>query len=738
MRRILERCFPFLVWLRTYDLPTFKLDLTAGCTVALVLVPQSMANAQLAGLPAYHGLYAALLPAFIGGLFGSSRHVVTSSVAVTSIMAAAALEPLVMAGTVGYITYMTLLTLLVGGVQFILGVCRMGILVSFMSLPVVAGFTNAAALIIAASQLPKLFGVSVESSEHQYQTVMDVVNSACHYTHLPTVFMALLAVLVIWLVRRFCPRIPSVLAAVAVCTAVSWGMGFEHNTVAGVDALASHEARSLVLDLSAKQKELVRVTDELATLKTREAEAHPTIHPRAAALNADYAIRERALEQTRLMESMALIREHLRMMLFAAVEQPDGSLRFYLRKSPELVPGHAAEEEAPPADAPIAGEHWRIAVADSIPDVHALHLRGGGNVVGAMPSGLPKFTMPDITLHHLMQLLPQALVIAFMGFAESISIAKAAAGKFGYKLDPNQELVGQGLANIAGSFTLTSPVSGSFSNSAVNIAAGGKTGMSAVIACGGALLTLLLFTKVLYFLPQPVLAVIVMRSVVGLVSFKEFRRAWAADRYDGCIAFITFCSALYFAPHMDYGIGIGVLLSLCAFFYRSMRPSVVSLSCGPDNVLREVEVFGLAECRHVAIVHFQGTLFFANAGVLEDHITDLLKSGPDLQHIHLVCTGITQIDASGEGVMDLLVKKAGEAGVGISFSGVVGSVAEVLDRTGVLKIVGWENVFISTRDALTAIYKRIRHDAGCTECSLREIFCGPAKRGEESRLITDH
>ncbi len=721
MHQLLERFFPFLSWMKTYDRSSFKADLTAGCTVALVLVPQSMANAQLAGLPAYHGLYAALLPALVGGLFGSSRHVVTSSVAVTSIMAAAALQPLVMTGTVGYIAYMTLLTLLVGLVQLALGLCRMGILVSFLSLPVVAGFTNAAALIIASSQLSKLFGVSVESSDHQYKTVMNVLDSAMNYTHWPTLGMALLAVVVIWASKRYIRLLPPVLVAVAVCTALSWAVGFEKNATVGVDSLASEEASTLVRQLAAQQKQLTSVTEELNQLR-EQGKQPPAIHPRAAAIHSRYSVDEKNLERIRLQESMALAREHLRRMLFVAVPQTDGGLKFYARHSPDMVPGARSGEETPPPDTG-DGRTWRIAIGDGIADVNVLHFRGGGQVVGKMPDGLPHFTLPDMSFQHFLQLLSPALVIAFMGFAESISIAKSAAGRFGYTLDANRELTGQGLANIAGSLTLTSPVSGSFSNSAVNISAGAKTGMAAVIASFGALLTLLFLTDALYYLPQPVLAVIVMRSVTGLVRFQEFRRVWTAQWHEGCIAAVTFCSTLYFAPHMDYGIGIGVLLSLVSFFYLSMRPSVVSLSCGPDNVLRDVEVFGLEECRHIAVLHFQGTLFFANAGVLEHHVLHLLKTRNELRHIHMVCTGITQIDASGEETLSRLVKRTQEAGVGISFSGVVGSVAEVLDRTGTIKSVGWENVFLSAREAICTIHKRISHDEGCSVCPLNDMYC---------------
>ena len=162
--RVLRRIFPFLAWLPELNAATLRADLIAGVTVALVLVPQSMAYAQLAGLPAYFGLYAAFLPPMIANLFGSSRQLATGPVAVVSLMTATALEPIATAGSESFIAYAILLALLVGLFQLMLGVLRLGLVVNFLSHPVVNGFTNAAALIIATSQLAKVFGVQVEKA----------------------------------------------------------------------------------------------------------------------------------------------------------------------------------------------------------------------------------------------------------------------------------------------------------------------------------------------------------------------------------------------------------------------------------------------------------------------------------------------------------------------------------------------------------------------------------------------
>ena len=186
---MLKKIFPFLGWFKTYNSAALRADALAGLTVALVLIPQSMAYAQLAGLPTYYGLYAAFLPPMVAALFGSSRQLATGPVAVVSLMTAASLAPLATAGSEGYIAYAILLSLMVGVFQLLLGILRLGLVVNFLSHPVVNGFTNAAAIIIATSQLDKMFGASVDTAEHHYETIIRVIQAAFYYTHWPTLIM---------------------------------------------------------------------------------------------------------------------------------------------------------------------------------------------------------------------------------------------------------------------------------------------------------------------------------------------------------------------------------------------------------------------------------------------------------------------------------------------------------------------------------------------------------------------
>ena len=218
---------PFLGWVgELKDSKVLRTDILAGITVAMVLIPQSMAYAQLAGLPPYYGLYASFLPPVIAAIMGSSRQLQTGPVAVVSLLTAAALEPLASSGTEGYIAYAIMLAVMVGLFQIALGVFRLGELVDFLSHPVVMGFTNAAALIIATSQLSKLFGVDVERSEFYLESIWRVFLAIFDQPHWQTMAMAAVAFLIIGVLARRYPRVPGVLVAVVCTTLLSYALGY--------------------------------------------------------------------------------------------------------------------------------------------------------------------------------------------------------------------------------------------------------------------------------------------------------------------------------------------------------------------------------------------------------------------------------------------------------------------------------------------------------------------------------
>lgn len=701
------RLLPFLDWIgELRSGSTLRRDLIAGITVALVLVPQSMAYAQLAGLPAYYGLYAAFLPPIIAALFGSSRQLATGPVAVVSLMTAAALEPLAAAGSPGYIAYAILLALLVGLFQLALGLLRLGILVNFLSHPVVIGFTNAAALIIATSQLDKIFGVRAEKSAYHYETVWNTLVAAASHAHAPTVAMAVGAFAIMIGLRRLNPRLPNVLIAVVLTTLIAWLTGYEKRLTVPLERIADPVVREVVRDQIQARQELPVIEQELRQARER----------------LDQAIREYGWNDTRTLAAqhtvdiLRLKRDRRR----KAVEANLAELRKV--RFAYVVPSHTAGGEHGggsfyllanvPAGAVTDGNVWRVSEIE--PDGR-ISLNGGGRVVGEIPRGLPSFRPPPLDAGVMLQLLSAAITISLIGFMEAISIAKAMATRTRQRLDANQELIGQGLANVVGSLFQSYPTSGSFSRSAVNLDAGAATGFASVVAALFVAATLTWLTPLLYHLPQATLAAVILMAVVGLINFKAMRHAWLAHRHDGIVAVATFVLTLAFAPHLDKGILAGVGLALILYLLRTMQPRVVVLSRHPDGTLRDAETFGLRTCEEISMIRFDGSLYFANTAHFEDRVRERIAMKPRLKYVIVVGDGINQIDASGVELLENLTKQLHQSGIEIFFTGLKKQVLDVLERTGVYRHIGPERFFRTEEQALHHVWEALGngHEADC-------------------------
>ncbi len=680
-----RRLFPFLDWLPLRR-ENLRADVIAGATVAMVLIPQSMAYAQLAGLPAYYGLYAAFLPVIIGAMWGSSHQLATGPVAMVSLLTGSALAQFAAPGTEQFIALAILLALMVGFMELAMGLFRLGAIVNFLSHPVIVGFTNAAAIIIALSQFNKLLGVHSARSDRFLADIWDVMLRIGD-THLPTLAMGLLALAIMLLVRRYRPTWPGVLIAVVITTLLSWSTNFEHHTTATADDFRDQQVRNVIdaiLTTSARARDLRIEADGKSAEIDALLASDGSNHPRLIMLNADADFLK--LEINTVEAEHRLRFSELRRFRFEGVLDGDDTTHFHLVST---VPPDAIRDK----------RRWVITKLEN----DRILMSGGGEVIGTVPAGIPRLAMPGIDWHTLVTLLPTALVIALIGFMEAISIAKSMATRTRQRINPDQELVGQGLANIIGSFFQAFPVSGSFSRSAVNLAAGAVTGISSVVAGILVLVTLLFFTPLLYHLPQAALAAIIMLAVTNLVNFRAIRHAWQAHRHDGVAALVTFVATLSFAPHLDNGILVGAALAIILYLYRTMRPRVVVLGRHPDGTLRDAQLFSLPVSDRMIAIRFDGSLFFANVPYFEDAILEQAAKSPKASYILIVGDAINELDASGEDMIRHLVQRLQENDLTMVFSGLKRQVLTVMEKTGLYGAIGAQNFFRTEEMALEAI-----------------------------------
>lgn len=576
---------PFLAWIHELKNPDIlKADAVAGLTVALVLVPQSMAYAQLAGLPPQYGLYASFLPVMVAALMGSSKQLGTGPVAVVSLLTAAAIPSIMPEGAdlATYVIYASMLAFLVGVFQFALGSLKLGLVINFLSHPVVVGFTNAAAVIIGTSQLAKIFGVDQPVTEHTYEQIWLVLINASEYTHMMTLGMAILAFTIMIGIKKYAPKLPGVLLAVALTTTISWWADF-------------------------------------------------------------------------------------------GVSIADGGL--------------------------------------------------GGAIVGSIPKGLPSIVIPNFDFSVMSKMLITAITIGLIGFMEAISIAKAMAAQTKQRLNANQELMGQGLANIVSSFFQGYAVSGSFSRSAVNISAGAVTGFSSVVTALIVGITLLWLTPLLFHLPQATLAAVIIMAVINLIKFAPIKHAWKVEKHDAIVSIITLVLTLLFAPHLENGIVIGVILSLGLFLYRTMKPRFAELSAHDGStVLMNAVDNKLDRCEVVSIVKYSGSLYFANAGYFEDKMLKLIADKHQcLKYIIVDMAGINQIDASGEDVLSGLLERCSSNGVEILFARMEG-IERVLQRSGFVDKHGKNRFYQRRTDALRYAWSELGDKDAASQSPLKHLI----------------
>jgi MFS superfamily sulfate permease-like transporter len=354
------------------------------------------------------------------------------------------------------------------------------------------------------------------------------------------------------------------------------------------------------------------------------------------------------------------------------------------------------------------GKAWRFSAASD----EQVTFSAGGAVVGAIPQGLPSFKVPVLHWELMLALLPAALVMALIGFMEATSISKAIATSTGERVDTSKELIGQGLANIAGSFFGSYTVSGSFSRSAVAARSGARTGMFAVISALAVVMVLLFFTSYLYHLPQAVLAVIVMMAVFSLIRVAPLVHAWKVDRVGASIGVLTFAVTLLMAPAIADGILFGVGLTVLHYLIRTMKPRAEVVSRKADGSLGGIRAHSLTPIsEHFLPVRFDGSLTFVNVAYFEDMILEAHANYPQVRTILVVGSGINEVDASGEEKIREVARRLRDVGVTLAFSSLKHQVMRVFERSGLVDELGRDAFFTDKESALRKLIERFHGSA---------------------------
>jgi SulP family sulfate permease len=550
----IKKIVPILDWLPNYNASLFKGDLIAGITVGIILIPQGIAYALIAGLPPIYGLYCALVPQVMYAIFGSSRQVAIGPVAMDSLIVATGVSTLALAGSESYISIAILLALMVGAIQFIMGVFSLGFIVNFLSKPVITGFTSAVALIIGLNQFRNLFGVDIVQSD-QIQIIIEDIWLQINDFNYHTTSIGLISALLIIIFRKINKKIPNALIVV----------------ILGV-----------------------------------------------------------------------LIMKYF---------------------------------------------------GNSFADV---------SIVKDIPSGLPKFGIPDFDIALLKELLPIALTLVMVGYLETISIGKSLEAKQDeYRIRPNQELIALGLSNMVGSLFKAYPSTSSFSRSAINQESGAKTGMAALISVVMVVITLLFLTPLLYHLPQTVLAAIIIVAVFGLINFKEAIFLWKANQLDFCLMLATFLATLLLG--IEQGIIIGVSLSLIILIFRTSRPYVAELGKVPNaNFYRNKERFSeVIIDEDILVFRFDAQLFYANSNYFREKLDEMMvKKGSALKLIVLDAESINRVDSTGVEMLKERIRFCQKKGILFYFAGVKGPVRDDLFRSGILEIIDLNHFFMRANQAV--------------------------------------
>lgn len=563
------RIFPFLRWLPLVTRNTLKADFIAGLTGAVVVLPQGVAFALIAGMPPVYGLYTAMVPPIIAGLFGSSRHLISGPTTAISIVVFATISKYVEPGSPQFISMALTLTFLAGVYQLALGVARLGAVVNFISHSVVVGFTAGAAVLIGSSQLKHFFGIQIESGAsflHTWQGIFhEMVNSNLYVLAVSLFTLCLLILLMVWK-----PKWPGMLIAMVFSSLIAMLLGTE-----------AHDIR----------------------------------------------------------------------------------------------------------------------------------------VVGELPQQLPPLSLPDLSLASIKTLGSGAFAIAMLGLVEAVSIARSVASKSGQRIDGSQEFIGQGLANIGGSFFSSYASSGSFTRSGLNYTAGAVTPMAAIFAALSLGVVVLLVAPLAAHLPIAAMSAVLLVVAYRLIDMHHIKTILASSKREAVVLITTFVATLF--VELEFAIYVGVMLSLVIYLMRTAQPQVVSVTPDPRFGSRHMaEDPTLVQCPQLHIVRIDGSLYFGAVDHVGEVLHNLAQRYPQQKHLLILGNAINFIDVAGAELLVQEAKRRRAIGGDLYLVKIKKDVCTILKRGGFAGIIGENNIFQSKSDAIASIFGRLNRKI-CQGCDKR-------------------
>ena len=583
----LRRLSPVRPWFVEIGPKAARQDLLAGLTNAAVVLPQGIAFAIIAGLPPQHGLYTAIVVTVVAAFFGSSRVMVSGPTTAISAVMFATLSVMAVPGSEAYVALALALTLLVGVLQLAAGLLGAGAIIAFISHSVIVGFTAAAAMLIAASQLAPALGLPGQSGEALHR-LLETVALLPDAEPVALVLAAATLALLIGL-GRLSRRVPAFLVALGAAALLGWVI-----------------------------------------------------------------------------------------------------------------------------DAPARG------VAMFTP----------------LQSITPQLAIPMIDGATLAAMMPGAVAIAFVGLLEAVSIGRSFAIRREERYDSDQEMVGQGLSNIVGSFLQSYAGSGSFTRSGLNAESGAQTPLAAISSAGFLIVLLLIFAPFVEYVPVPAMAAIILYVAWRLVDLDEIRHIVGSSRSETVILLATFATGVL--SELNFAIIVGAFASLSAFLYQSARPIVAvgaPAELGGRRAFANAHALGLDQCPQISMTRLEGPLFFASVEHVEHEFRRIeLHDGVKTRILSLKGTG--KIDLAGADFLLKEIRRARRHGLDFHLIAANPAIVDALRRLGVLDALGPDRFHAHKSDAIRVAVAQAKGPI-CARCTLRVYHECAGKPGAKEHAARD-